>query len=100
MRTLSVDDYINGVALPIEEAIEDALFDVFKWLAEYHGFEIPADDETTYSLSLGAEDGLEWRRYCSFHDWYKEDYRSEFRDKAIELFELMGMDVRPESEEW
>ena len=96
MRVLSRQDYLDGVMVPIEDAIEDALFDVFKRLAEHHGFDVPADDDELARRKYGIDPSLEQRRFDMFHAYYWDGYAGEFRDKAIELFEWLGMDVKPD----
>lgn len=94
MKEIDYLEYMYSVQVPIEDAIEDALFDVFKWVAEYHGFEIPAEESNCYTRGIGCDKSLEQRQFDLFHSYYWDGYAGEFRDKAIELFEWLGMDVK------
>ena len=100
MRTIGSDDYMLGIEVPIEEAIEDALFDIFKRIAGRYDFEVPADEEILAARGHGVDESLEQRQFDFFHSYYWDGYAGEFREKAIELFEWLGMDVRPDDKEW
>jgi len=93
MREISQDEYMRAVEVPIENAIEDALFNVLTGLSLAYGFYIPLEPEKKYPQSVQN------RRFEFFHSYYMDGFFGEFREKAIELFELVGMDIRPENEE-
>lgn len=99
MREIDYVEYMRTIEVPIEDAIEDTLFDEFKGIAEYYGFDIPAEESDCYTRGIGCDKSLEQRRFDLFHSYYWDGYAGEFREKAIELFERLGMDVRPDREE-
>ena len=80
MREIGFEDYLKNVASPIEDAIEDVLFETFNQVAEHYGF-----DPATYD---------------EFHSYYWDGYVGGFRILAIELFERLGMDVEDTTGGW
>ncbi len=80
MREISSKEYTEQVGDLIEGAICDSLFNIYNRLAGKYGFEKATFDEF-------------WSYYCDGHI-------GDLRDNAIELFEELGMDIRPDGKEW
>jgi len=81
MRTISSKDYTLHVGDEIEWALEDALYDALTTISHRYGFD---------TVEHKAE----------FNDAFVDGYAATMRDLAIELFEELGMDVRPDGKEW
>ena len=80
MREVSYESYSKNVATPIENEIEDVLFEVFNQAARHYGFETATYDE--------------------FHSYYWDGYVGDIRSLAIKLFEKLGMDVEDTTGGW
>lgn len=84
MKEVSSKEYALFVEDAIENALEATLYVVYNRIARNFGFERVMAGE--------SED--------RFEDVYRSGYAAEMRDVAIRFFEEVGMDVRPDGEEW
>lgn len=79
MLVISNDEYVENVSERIEDAIDYALLQVYNEIANEYGFR-NVDEMSTFDLYFYGD----------------RDYAAKMRDLAIELFEEVGMDVRPD----
>ena len=85
MRTIPSEDYMELVCDKIEDDLNVRLLITFNALADRFGF--PKIDD--YHRSTDEFDVVFW----------EHGYATKMRDLAIEMFEMMGMDVIASGEE-
>lgn len=79
MREISSKEYALNVDDVIWGSLKDCLANTLDLLADIHGF-TPRTDEMMTAFDMG--------------------FAATWRDQAIELFEMYGLDVRPDGKEW
>ena len=81
MKEISSKEYASLVEDVVWGCLKDGLLHAYELLAEIHGFdgEYPTESiEDAFDMGIAAT----------------------WRDQAIELFEMYGLDVRPDGKEW
>ena len=86
MREISSEEYAEYVEDVICTSLEDALMGAFEYIAKHFGCIEDYDERITASRNMS------WA--------FQEGCEATWRDQAIELFELYGLDVRPDEREW
>ena len=84
MKTISSKEYALNVEDVIENILADGLDMAFDYIVKTYGMEY--DERQVRAMRMKEE--------------FIDGYAAEWRDKAIELFERHGMDVRPDGKEW
>lgn len=86
MRTISSKEYAQMVEDTICNSLADALQSAFDYITRHLGCIEDYDER-----QIAAE-----KMVCAF----QEGCEATWRDQAIELFEMYGMDVVPDGKEW
>ena len=86
MRTISGEEYANSVSDVVSDSIEDALKGAFDYITRHMGC-----IEDYYERQVKTQEMIAAFQMGMGATW---------RDQAVELFEMYGMDVKPDGKEW